>query len=83
MWYGEYDDIRRAVTREKQLKRWIREKKVKLIERLNPTWQDLSEEWGKPIQPLQADRRSFDSAPARLASESEKPRGRSAQDDKS
>jgi hypothetical protein len=28
---------------------------------MNPTWQDLSEDWGKPIVPLPANRRSFDS----------------------
>ena len=61
VWYGEYQDIRRAINREKQLKGWVRKKKIALIERLNPTWQDLSEEWGKPIQLLRADRRSFDS----------------------
>jgi len=38
-----------AIRREKQLKRWRREKKVALIERNNPTWEDLSAEWGKPV----------------------------------
>jgi putative endonuclease len=40
-----FDDIRKAISREKQLKRWRREKKIFLIERANPTWQDLSEGW--------------------------------------
>ncbi len=31
-----------AVEREKQIKRWRREKKVVLIERINPTWADLT-----------------------------------------
>ena len=52
VWFGEYDDIRRAIRREKQLKGWVREKKIRLIESANPMWQDLSEEWGKPIQLL-------------------------------
>ena len=84
VWYGEYDDIRRAINREKQLKGWVREKKIKLIEKLNPTWQDLSAEWGKPIQLLRTERRSFDSAPARLVRRGGRVgenRGRSAQDD--
>jgi putative endonuclease len=34
-----------AIAREKELKRWRREKKVLLIERQNPEWKDLSEEW--------------------------------------
>lgn len=35
-----------ALQREKQLKQWRREKKVKLIEAMNPSWRDLSEEIG-------------------------------------
>ncbi len=53
VWYKIYGDIRDAIAREKQIKPWRREKKIRLIESLNPTWQDLSEEWGKPIRPLQ------------------------------
>ena len=34
-----------AIEREKQIKRWRREKKVKLIEKLNPDWKDLSCDW--------------------------------------
>jgi putative endonuclease len=49
VWYQIFDDIHAAISREKQLKRWSREKKIRLIEETNPTWQDLSEEWGKPI----------------------------------
>ncbi len=45
-----YDDIKQAIGREKQLKRWSRSKKITLIERTNPTWQDLSEGWGEPLQ---------------------------------
>jgi len=37
-----------AIAREKQLKRWRREKKVMLIELENPTWEDLSAEWTRP-----------------------------------
>ena len=52
VWYEVLADIRDAIAREKQIKPWRREKKIRLIESLNPTWQDLSEDWGKPIQPL-------------------------------
>ena len=38
-------DIRDAIAREKQLKKWRREKKVWLIERENPEWRDLSADW--------------------------------------
>jgi putative endonuclease len=61
VWYETYPYIRTAIAREKQLKGWVRAKKIELIERMNPTWQDLSDDWGKPIPPLRADRRSFDS----------------------
>jgi hypothetical protein len=38
-------DIRDAITREKQIKRWSRRKKVALIESTNPGWIDLAENW--------------------------------------
>ena len=34
-----------AIAREKQIKKWSREKKVKLIDSQNPNWKDLSEDW--------------------------------------
>ena len=37
----EYRQVQDALAREKQLKRWSRAKKVWLIERVNPGWQDL------------------------------------------
>ena len=43
--YECYDQVLRAISREKQLKGWRREKKVALIERDNPRWQDLAEHW--------------------------------------
>jgi hypothetical protein len=39
--------VRKAIEREKQIKRWRREKKVRLIEALNRDWHDLSAGWGK------------------------------------
>jgi putative endonuclease len=39
------DDIRAAITREKQIKAGSRKKKVALIESLNPEWKDLFEEY--------------------------------------
>ena len=41
-------DIRSAIAREKELKRWRRSKKIALIEANNPGWKDLSLEWDKP-----------------------------------
>ncbi len=42
VYFEPFTDVRYAIAREKQLKRWRREKKVALIERVNPTWRDLS-----------------------------------------
>ena len=38
-------DIRSAIAREKQIKGWLRAKKMALIESVNPTWADLSADW--------------------------------------
>jgi len=40
-YYEWYRDIRDAIARESQLKKWSRAKKVALINRLNPSWSDL------------------------------------------
>ncbi|MGD2147579.1 MAG: GIY-YIG nuclease family protein [Anaerolineae bacterium] len=45
VYFEESGSIVDAIAREKQLKRWRREKKVALIERENPEWKDLSEGW--------------------------------------
>jgi len=45
VYWESYDDVVRAINREKQLKRWRREKKLWLIERKNPRWQDLAADW--------------------------------------
>ncbi|HSE49697.1 MAG TPA: GIY-YIG nuclease family protein [Terriglobales bacterium] len=47
VYYEMYDRVDRAIAREKQLKRWRREKKIWLIERANPDWTDLSLDWFK------------------------------------
>jgi hypothetical protein len=41
IYYEWYRDIRDAIARESQLKKWSRAKKMALINRLNPTWRDL------------------------------------------
>jgi putative endonuclease len=38
-------DVRAAIAREKQIKRWRREKKMALIESVNRDWHDLSQKW--------------------------------------
>jgi putative endonuclease len=46
VYYEGFDDVRKAIDREKQLKRWLRRKKIALIESKNPRWADLAEKWG-------------------------------------
>jgi putative endonuclease len=46
LFYEEYPDIRLAISREKQLKGWRREKKLNLIRTLNPTFKDFAEHHG-------------------------------------
>jgi hypothetical protein len=41
VYYEEYNQVGRAIAREKQLKGWRREKKERLIARMNPHWKDL------------------------------------------
>jgi putative endonuclease len=50
VYFERYNCIHNAINREKQLKRWRREKKIALVKSMNPTWIDLSEEWGKPAK---------------------------------
>jgi len=41
VYYEVYEDAYSAIAREKQLKKWKRDWKIKLIEKMNPQWQDL------------------------------------------
>ena len=67
VYFERYHYINNAISREKQLKRWRREKKINLIQSLNPTWIDLSEEWGKAVRmivhPVRPSASSNDSPP--------------------
>jgi putative endonuclease len=45
VWAEMFPDSYEAINRERQLKRWRREKKVALIEAENPKWDDLTAEW--------------------------------------
>lgn len=45
VYYEETSDVLSAIEREKQIKGWLRSKKVALIKSLNPLWKDLSEGW--------------------------------------
>jgi len=45
VYFEVYNDIRDAIAREKQIKGWLRAKKLALIESGNPSWRDLSMDW--------------------------------------
>ena len=42
VWYEEYPTVPQAIQRETSLKRWKRQWKIELIEKVNPGWDDLS-----------------------------------------
>jgi putative endonuclease len=48
VYYEETNDVQEALLREKQIKGWLRSKKIALIESINPQWKDLSLEWYSP-----------------------------------
>ena len=45
VYFEEFPSPKAAIEREKQIKGWLRRKKVALIESLNPRWKDLSDGW--------------------------------------
>ncbi len=44
VYFEETSDVRSTIEREKQLKNWHRDWKIKLINEFNPEWKDLSRE---------------------------------------
>ena len=47
--FEAYPRVRRAIDREKEIKAWRREKRVKLVNAVNPTWYDLAADWFQPV----------------------------------
>jgi putative endonuclease len=45
VYFEETQDVIAAIAREKEIKKWRREKKNQLVNRINPTWKELSLEW--------------------------------------
>lgn len=45
VYFEIFGHVKDAIKREKQLKKWHREWKIKLIEEENPNWLDLADEW--------------------------------------
>ena len=45
VYYEDTDDVSYAILREKEIKGWRGEKKIALIESMNPNWNDLAKDW--------------------------------------
>ena len=45
MYFETFQDVNEAINREKNLKKWKRSWKIKLIEEMNPSWMDISINW--------------------------------------
>ena len=51
VYFSSTNDVRDAIEYEKRIKGWVRKKKEKLIESMNPQWNDLSEDWYEECSP--------------------------------
>ena len=60
IYYEVYDRLDAGVHREKQLKKWHREWKEKLINDFNPRWKDLAEDIGVDVEYLRAVKDAYD-----------------------
>ncbi len=49
VYYEATNDIHSAISREKQIKGWVRRRKIALVESANPEWDDLSETWFEKV----------------------------------
>ena len=50
VYFEHFGDVREAIAREKEIKGWIRAKKIALISSSNPRWKDLSALWPQSEQ---------------------------------
>ena len=51
LYWESYDDVHKALAREKQLKGWTHARKIALFERRNPQWKGLAAEWYPWMEP--------------------------------
>jgi putative endonuclease len=51
VYFERFEDVRAAIARETQLKHWRRGKKEWLIQQMNPSWVDLTDQWGEQFRP--------------------------------
>jgi len=45
VYFESHEDVNQAIIREKQIKGWLRSRKINLIEDDNKNWEDLSQGW--------------------------------------
>jgi putative endonuclease len=50
VYFKSFQNVENAIARETEIKKWRREKKVELIRRENPTWEDLAAGWGEAAE---------------------------------
>jgi len=48
VWYEQHEQMHTAIAREKEIKKWRRAWKLELIEKDNPQWRDLYEDFANP-----------------------------------
>jgi putative endonuclease len=48
--YAGCNEVTVMINREKQIKSWRRKKKIDLIEKTNPRWEDLAHNWGRKMK---------------------------------
>ncbi len=46
VYFETTNNVKEAIAREKQIKGWVRKRKVELIESVNAEWEDLAADWG-------------------------------------
>ena len=56
IYFEEYEVDEKAIIRERQLKKWKRDWKIKLIEEMNPSWTDLSTNWSLDFNKIRNER---------------------------
>jgi putative endonuclease len=55
VYFEETASVEEAITREKQIKGWLRSKKLELIESFNPDWEDIGAEWDGAVAEEEGD----------------------------
>ncbi len=50
VYYEETPEVNEAITREKEIKKWRRRRKIDLIKSMNSQWKDLSDGWFDEVE---------------------------------